>query len=594
MLIGVTLALVSLLIALAVVPAWAADEPDAQVPHLINYQGYITDDGGTPIDGTVEITFSVWDAATGGTQLWTETHSSVSVDEGLFNVLLGSITPMGYGGIPTGSLWLGIKVGSDPEMTPRQQITTVGFALIANEANNANTLDGKDSDEFGDGHSLDAADGSPTDAVYVDNDGNVGVGTSVPDVEFVIGTPLNTGWVIPALTVGGVNGAAVEVGDGTYNISMEATDYMGFARIRVADNSAYNGGDLFFDCGNVGIGTGTPDYKLDVQGDIAISGEGSGVVFPDGSVQTTAASSPSGTASKNPMEIALLRWYDTNQAGNQFPVGHTPRGIAFDGDHIYIGSWHESNQVWMVMKLRASDGSLVDMYCNNLPVGTLKSITFDGAHIWVATSFDNSVTKLKASDGSFVGRYRVGDSPEGMAFDGANIWVSNSADNTVTKLKASDGSLVGTYGVGGTPLRIAFDGANIWVTNFGDNTVTKLKASDGSLVGTYGVGGGPRGMAFDGANIWITNSTDNTVTKLKASDGSLMGTYGVGGSPRRMAFDGANIWISNATGDTVTRLKASDGSLIGTYAAGDGPMGIAFDGANMWVINALDDTVSKL
>jgi hypothetical protein len=33
---------------------------------------------------------------------------------------------------------------------------------------------------FGDGHSLDAADGSPTDAVYVDNDGNVGIGTTNP------------------------------------------------------------------------------------------------------------------------------------------------------------------------------------------------------------------------------------------------------------------------------------------------------------------------------------------------------------------------------------------------------------------------------
>jgi hypothetical protein len=33
----------------------------------------------------------------------------------------------------------------------------------------------------GDGHSLDAADGSPTDAVYVDGVGNVGIGTTTPD-----------------------------------------------------------------------------------------------------------------------------------------------------------------------------------------------------------------------------------------------------------------------------------------------------------------------------------------------------------------------------------------------------------------------------
>jgi len=33
---------------------------------------------------------------------------------------------------------------------------------------------------FGDGHSLDANDGSPVDAVYVDNNGNVGIGTAQP------------------------------------------------------------------------------------------------------------------------------------------------------------------------------------------------------------------------------------------------------------------------------------------------------------------------------------------------------------------------------------------------------------------------------
>ena len=35
----------------------------------------------------------------------------------------------------------------------------------------------------GDGHSLDAADGSPVDAVYVDNDGDVGIGTTMPSAQ---------------------------------------------------------------------------------------------------------------------------------------------------------------------------------------------------------------------------------------------------------------------------------------------------------------------------------------------------------------------------------------------------------------------------
>ena len=55
----------------------------------------------------------------------------------------------------------------------------------------------------------------------------------------------------------------------------------------------------------------------------------------------------------------------------------------------------------------------------------------------------------------------------GIAFDGANIWVSNSESNSVSKLRASDGSIVGTYSVGANPLELAFDGTNIWVANNG-------------------------------------------------------------------------------------------------------------------------------
>ena len=41
--------------------------------------------------------------------------------------------------------------------------------------------------------------------------------------------------------------------------------------------------------GNVGIGTPTPASKLHVAGDLRVSGTGSGIVFPDGTRQTTAA-----------------------------------------------------------------------------------------------------------------------------------------------------------------------------------------------------------------------------------------------------------------------------------------------------------------
>jgi hypothetical protein len=72
-----------------------------------------------------------------------------------------------------------------------------------------------------------------------------------------------------------------------------------------------------------------------------------------------------------------------------------------------------------------------------------------------------------------------------LAFDGANIWVGSTSSNTVTKLRASDGTCNGvpnppgfdvsacSVAVGTNPFGVAFDGANIWVTNISSATVSK-------------------------------------------------------------------------------------------------------------------------
>jgi hypothetical protein len=70
----------------------------ADVPNLLNYQGRLTDPSGNPKNGTFTMQFALYDAATGGNQLpsgspWSETQS-VTVTDGVFNVLLGSVTPL--------------------------------------------------------------------------------------------------------------------------------------------------------------------------------------------------------------------------------------------------------------------------------------------------------------------------------------------------------------------------------------------------------------------------------------------------------------------------------------------------------------------
>jgi len=101
----------------------------------IAYQGRLADAAGTPITDTVNMEFRLYDVASGGIFLWEELwtgSNSVEVSDGLFNVMLGSMEPIPQSVI-TGhdSLFLGITVGTDDEMTPRVQLGSVPFAMQA-------------------------------------------------------------------------------------------------------------------------------------------------------------------------------------------------------------------------------------------------------------------------------------------------------------------------------------------------------------------------------------------------------------------------------------------------------------------------------
>ncbi|MEK9148795.1 MAG: hypothetical protein AAB267_01970, partial [Candidatus Desantisbacteria bacterium] len=104
------------------------------VPNLINYQGRLTGSGDSPVNGNVDLQFYIYDTPTGGISLWQETQN-ISVNNGIFNVLLGSSTSLN---LPFDKdYWLGVKVGGDNEMIPRQRIVSVGYSLRADYAGTA-------------------------------------------------------------------------------------------------------------------------------------------------------------------------------------------------------------------------------------------------------------------------------------------------------------------------------------------------------------------------------------------------------------------------------------------------------------------------
>lgn len=129
--------------------AWVNDASavtgiNAQIP----FGGTLNDADGDSVSGTYDMVFTIYDAPTGGSDVWTGTHSAangnaVVVTDGAFHVLLGS----GTGNalildFNDDTYYLGVKIGADPEMVPRERLGASGYAI------NADMLDGVHASSF--------------------------------------------------------------------------------------------------------------------------------------------------------------------------------------------------------------------------------------------------------------------------------------------------------------------------------------------------------------------------------------------------------------------------------------------------------------
>jgi hypothetical protein len=109
------------------------------------YQGRLTD-GGMPANGTYDVQFTLWDAATGGTQqpqpsAVTVTKSSVAVSGGVFTVQLDFTV----NAFPGADRFLEISVrpaggATFTTLSPRQQISSTPYAIRTLNAGTADSL----------------------------------------------------------------------------------------------------------------------------------------------------------------------------------------------------------------------------------------------------------------------------------------------------------------------------------------------------------------------------------------------------------------------------------------------------------------------
>jgi hypothetical protein len=226
----------------------------AQIPRTLSYQGILSDTAGAPKpDGTYGFTFRLYTVSSGGAAIWSETKSA-EVKRGLFSTILGSVTPIPDSVKFDHQYWLGIQVASDPELSPRMQLSSVGSSMNSLRADVAQTV----------------PDGSISS-------GKIASGQVVKSINNLHDN----------LTMRGANGASVTTNGDTITVTASGGGGGGIGTIQNTDNglSITNPGgptatinlhSPFTVNSNVGIGTTTPGYMLNVGNWTTANGTGSG------------------------------------------------------------------------------------------------------------------------------------------------------------------------------------------------------------------------------------------------------------------------------------------------------------------------------
>jgi hypothetical protein len=127
------------------------------VPQVLSYQGRLTDASRITVDdGSYSMKFSLYTASVAGSCLWTAsgtcgtpTAVSITVTDGVFSVLLGDTGQNAFDDDLFDSystMYLGITIGSDSEMTPRKRVAASAFAM---QAGDSDLLDSLNTDNDG-------------------------------------------------------------------------------------------------------------------------------------------------------------------------------------------------------------------------------------------------------------------------------------------------------------------------------------------------------------------------------------------------------------------------------------------------------------
>jgi DNA-binding beta-propeller fold protein YncE len=288
--------------------------------------------------------------------------------------------------------------------------------------------------------------------------------------------------------------------------------------------------------GNVGVGTATPGQKLEVVGNVKITGSGNGLTFPDNTVQLTAVSTS-----------GFIQNATTQQASSNFNISGTGQvgGLLTAGSATVSGPLTASTG--QVSGLLTAGSATVGgkLTAGSVAASSSSAISSQGAYLqWNRTGGDGETWLLNQLGGGGAnagirfggattsngvtewGRFlNNGNFGLGTASPGQKLDVAGNA-NVSGQLTASSATVSGNVGIG---LSTPVGGLHIDRPEVGGVSGTLQTAALGVVLSGGSSGSPSIELRGDGKSPYIdfVEAVNNDYTTRLISQGGVLNVYGV-------------------------------------------------------------------
>ncbi len=545
----------------------------AAVEEAFTYQGQLKQDG-APANGAFDLRFRLFNdsaAVVSGPLCF----DGVEVINGLFTVDLD------FGSIFDGNareLEVAVRAGGAAGdcasgvytvLSPRQPIIPAPYAIHAMNAPN--------------GHSLDASDGDPIDALAVNAIGDVGIGTATPGGRVHI-----IGAAPPPPSQVGANNGLLLGSNGTSSYKW-IQSYGGPLSLNLMGNF-------------VGIGTSTPTARLHLGGTAGVDG----LKFPDGTLQTTAS-----TADGHSLNAADGSPVDALFVGNTGNVGigtsapeanlHVFRGsagtIAANGNAPLVVE-NSTHAYINILTPDANESGILFGRPGSVIPSAAGGILFNSAPTTDGLQFRNGGNQIRMVLDS------VGNLGLGTAFPAGRLHITGAASPPPSQTGANNGLLLGSNGElsykwiqsYGGPLALNAQGNFVGIGTSTPGFPLTFANALGDKISLWGQSGNHYGLGIQSGLLQI--HTDVAASDIAFGFGSSAGftermritgdgDLGIGTSAPATRLD----VVKPTTGESVARFRQSSAGIhtaisIDSLAGQDPILYLTENGTAQWGIRS--------